>query len=244
MTPDLVVRPYAPGDRDIVRHIVCTTAFRNRGHTAMVDDAELFADYWSRYYTDYEPASCLVAEREGAVVGALLGTLDTRRFQRVMATHIVPSVLGRLLMRLARGRLHGTPTGRFLRWTVRHAWREAPAIDLARFPAHYHANVLRAGYRASVYTSLAAAFVRRAREAGVPGIHGQVLDRAEGGAWDSFISAFRTQHPEVPVTSTVTVSTMGHAVWNDPTPMVNGAVGMATADFLTFLEWLRRWRHL
>ena len=54
------IRAYRPEDRDAVRAICCLTAFRNLGAAAMLDDAELFADYWSGYYTDHEPASCLV----------------------------------------------------------------------------------------------------------------------------------------------------------------------------------------
>ena len=56
-----IIRAYRPSDRDAVRDIACRTAFRNRGFESLVPDAELFADYWTRYYTDYEPRLLLVA---------------------------------------------------------------------------------------------------------------------------------------------------------------------------------------
>src|SRR5690554_5943019 len=66
-----IVRPYALADRPAVREICRSTAYRGRGSAAVFEDGELFADYWSSYYTDHEPESCLVLELDGAVIGYL-----------------------------------------------------------------------------------------------------------------------------------------------------------------------------
>ena len=95
----LAIREYEPTDRARVREIACLTAFRNRGHGVLIDDASLFADYWTRYYTDIEPQSALVAERDGRVVGYCLGCLDTRAFQRAMARVVAPPIVRTLFKR-------------------------------------------------------------------------------------------------------------------------------------------------
>ena len=70
-TGSALLRRYRTDDRAQVREVCCRTAFRNLGVQAIFDqkeDQEMFADYWSRYYTDYEPESVWVAEQEGRVV--------------------------------------------------------------------------------------------------------------------------------------------------------------------------------
>ena len=56
-TPRATIRPYRPADRETVREICRRTAYRNLGYAAVFEDGELFADYWTRYYTDFEPES-------------------------------------------------------------------------------------------------------------------------------------------------------------------------------------------
>ena len=68
-----VIRPYRAEDREAVRQICRTTAYRNRGSDAVFEDGEVFADYWTRYYTDYEPESCLIVEEDGEVVAPKAG---------------------------------------------------------------------------------------------------------------------------------------------------------------------------
>ena len=241
----LEVRAYRPSDRERVREIACRTAFRNRGHATFLDDARLFADYWTRYYTDLEPESAFVAERDGEVVGYLLGCVDTARFQRVMARSVAPPIVRALLARLlAGGYARDARARRTLRWLAVRSWREAPDVDLSRFPAHYHANLLRGAYGSSAYTTMALRFVDRAREAGAAGMHGQVLDRRDGGVWSEMVRAFCEAHPEVDVVSTSRVSTIGEALLGESRPLVNRAFGTSIDGYAVFLNWLRRWRRL
>lgn len=241
----LGVRRYEPADRDAVRDIACRTAFRNRGHAVLLDDAPLFADYWTRYYTDVEPESCLIAERDGKMVGYLLGCVNTARFQRVMARSIVPS----LLLALGRGALSGRYAGderprRFFRWFVTRSWREAPPIDVRLFPAHYHANILPAAYGAGAYSALALRFLDDAERRGVAGVHGQVLDSQDRGVWRRMVDAFCRTRPDVVLFASERESTIGSALLDEATPMVNRAFGGSLADFRDFLLWMQRWRRL
>lgn len=241
----LEVRAYRPGDRDRVRDIACRTAFRNRGHTILLDDARLFADYWTRYYTDIEPHSAFVAERDGEVIGYLLGCVDTARFQRSMARTVAPPIVRTLLARvLSGGFAHDARALRTLRWLAVRSWRETPDVDLTRFPAHYHANLLRGAYGTRAYTTMALRFIDRARAAGAAGMHGQVLDRRDGGVWSDMVRAFCDAHPEVDVVSTSRASTIGEALLGESRPLVNRAFGTTIEGYVTFLNWLRRWRRL
>lgn len=241
----LQVRAYRPSDRERVREIACRTAFRNRGHTILIDDARLFADYWTRYYTDIEPESSYVAERDGEVVGYLLGCVDTARFHRAMARAVIPPIVRTLVGRLLGGGYARDARGlRTLRWLAVRSWRESADVDLARFPAHYHANLLRAAYGSRAYTAMALRFVDQARAAGAVGMHGQVLDRRDGGVWSEMVAAFRDAHPEVEVVSTSRTSTIGEALLGESRPLVNRAFGTTIDGYAVFLNWLRRWRRL
>ena len=236
------IRAYREDDREAVRSIVCRTAFRNRGHAAVLDDAELFADYWTRYYTDFEPESCLVLEEDGEVQGCLLGCLDSLRFRRVMAWSVVPPVVWGLV----RASFDGTrgDARRFLRWSLTRGWREAPAVDVRRYPAHYHLNLLPAAYEERMYSRMALQFVEYAGARGVRGVHGQVLDRRDDGVWSRLVHGFVRANPDVELSESARESTMGAALLGDRTPLVNRVFAGPTEHFARFLRWIGQWRRL
>lgn len=236
-----VVRSFRATDRPRVREICCRAAFRGRGASAMLDDDELFADYWTRYYTDLEPESLLVAERDGAVVGYLLGCRDTSRFQHAMARTIVPSVGARLLARYVRGRYAGVAHRRaLLRWLATRSWREAPRIDIRRFPAHYHVNVLPLGHGRRTYTALASRFVDDMLARGVERGHGQVTEPAERAPWNALARAFERHRPGWLEHYDERESTMERLLWGHPGRVLNSAYGFRLADLRECLAWAAR----
>jgi hypothetical protein len=239
------VRCYRPADRAAVRRIACETAFRGRGSRAVLDDDELFADYWTRYYTDYEPELSLVAERDGEVIGYLLGCRDSTRFRRVMATSIVPRVLARLTVRRFAGTYRKHPrSAAFFAWLVRRAWREEPAIDVRRFPGHYHANVLPAGHGERLYTRMARTFLDALETCGVTHLHGQVLEERDGGAWDSMVRRFCSKNPAARFVITERATEFGRRVFRETQPLVNRAFAASVPDFRGAIDWIARARGL
>ncbi|MBX3529216.1 MAG: hypothetical protein KF849_01330 [Rhizobiaceae bacterium] len=180
---EAIVRPYEPRDREAVREICRRTAYRNKGSAAVFEDGELFADYWTSYYTDYEPQSTWVLELEGKVIGYLSGCVNTADHKRIMARRIVPAVIGKAVWRLATGQFRQRSTRRMLWWMVSRGFREEPRFPIDRYPAHFHINLLRQGYGRGNFHRMVSAFLDRLEELGVERIHAQAEEPAEGGAW-------------------------------------------------------------
>lgn len=241
------IRPYQDVDRKAIRDICCLTAFRNRGYGALLPDAELFADYWTSYYTDHEPESTLVAECGGTVMAYLTGCRDTKRFRRVMARLIVPPILTVLARRAValQSRGEAARIRRFLGWLMLRAWREEPQVDLVAFPAHYHANVVsrRPGQR--LYSSMVLRFLDLLDGQDVPGVHGQVLDD-ENGTWSRMVEAFRAENATVRLRSWEMESTIGRVLdfTTQPTGararLVNRAFGATVPEFRQAIRFLAR----
>ena len=61
------IRLYESRDRAAVRRICCETADNGGPVEGFFRDRELVADLVTRYYTDFEPESCWVAEVAGAM---------------------------------------------------------------------------------------------------------------------------------------------------------------------------------
>ncbi len=169
---DVVIRPYEARDRAAVRAICCDTADRGKPVESFFSDRELIADLVTRYYTDFEPETCWVADAGGTVAGYLTGALDTSRQERILHRRIVPRAL---LRAFARGALFRAETWRMfvalLRSREGYASRGPVAVE---YPAHLHIDVLD-GYRGQrVGQRLMDAFLGRLRERGVGGVHATV----------------------------------------------------------------------
>lgn len=231
--PEVTIRAYRPADREAVRAICRQTAFRNLGSDAVFEDGELFADYFTAYYTDHEPESCLVAERDGKIVGYLTGCVFTRRMIRVMGWRIVPSVLSRMIFRYLTGRYRKPETRRAVKWFLTRSWREAPPVPVDAFPTHYHCNVLRDGIARNVYSRLAFTFLDLAVARGSAGIHGQIDEPAEGGLWRRMVE--NTEVGYAPQFTDSAESTFLRDVLGIETAMVNRVWAGSIPEFRFWL---------
>lgn len=234
-----VIRAYRPEDREAVRQICRRTAYRNRGSDSVFEDGELFADYWTRYYTDFEPESCLVVEEDGEVIGYLLGCKDTQEHIRVMSRRIVPAVLGRALWRLGTFQYRQASSRRMLYWLITRGWRESPEIPLERFPAHYHCNILRKGFGKNYYSELVLRFLDQLDAAGVPGLHGQIEEAASGGPWRQMVEKFLEftgRAAELELFSEKPSTFQAYVLGVDK-PMVNRAWGAKIDDYRQWMSW-------
>jgi hypothetical protein len=240
-----LIRPYRAEDREIVREICRKTAYRNRGSASVIEDGELFADYWTKYYTDCEPESAFVLEEDGQVIGYLLGCADTAKLQRVMARRIVPSVLARAIFRLLTFRYHDPNSRRMLYWLLRYGWQEDPHVPLDRYPAHYHCNILRKGYGKGYYSALGLYFLDRIQERGIDRLHGQVQEPAQGGPWDRTLETYSQNFDTSPIEySAEKPSTFQRYMFGIEKPMVNKAWASNIEAYRGWLVWTAEKYHM
>src|SRR5260221_5385756 len=68
------LRSYQAADRARIRTLCCETGFLGNPIDPVFEDRELFADYLTAYYTDWEPESAFVLLVNGEIRGYLLGS--------------------------------------------------------------------------------------------------------------------------------------------------------------------------
>ncbi len=177
---DVVVRPYESTDRAQVRHICHVTGYMGEPVEWMWRDVESFADLFTSYYTDAEPQSALVAERDGLVAGYLLGCVDSR------AAWNPASIFGRHFVRRGIGFRPGTAGvvwrsfGDVVVDATRRRLPPAPVHD-PRWPAHLHIDLLPSIRGVGVGATLLRRWLDALRHADVPGCHLETLGENHGG---------------------------------------------------------------
>jgi hypothetical protein len=136
----------------------------------LFSDREVFADFFTRYYTDYEPDHCFVAVARDRVVGYLIGCLRYRSYPWVQA-RIVAANLPRVIARAATGR-YPRSSLRFLGWFVLKSGRQTPRTPPRS--AHFHINLLPAWRDGRASRRLIFPFVRKLPEWGAERVYGQI----------------------------------------------------------------------
>jgi hypothetical protein len=136
MSSAAVIRPYHPSDRETVRRLCCETGYLGQAIDPVFQDRELFADYLTSFYTDWEPESTFVLEQDGEVKGYLMGS--RRPFLHQL--HSFMTNLGLFAKGIFRYPRYNASSKAFVRWILLNAWREVPAAP-RRIP-HFHFNLL------------------------------------------------------------------------------------------------------
>lgn len=169
----VVLRPYRRDDRAGVRQVCGDTAERGESIENLYSDRRLAVDLVSRYYTDFEPQSCWVAEAEGRIVGYLMAAVNSSRHHRIMAWRILPSAL---LSAVLRGALWRAETWRMVAAAFPNIrrFRERTNLAAAGFPAHVHVNLLSEFRGQGLAQGLMTAFLQRMVARGVPGVQAAV----------------------------------------------------------------------
>ena len=135
----VIVRAYEHRDREAIRRINYETSFLLKPQL-FFDDREIVADALTRYYTDFEPGSCFVAETQGRVIGYIVGTLDLTRMRREYGYKIL---LPLIIKALFRGVFFNIKTLRFLGHYIQSYFKGEFRIPhfLDEYPATFHINV-------------------------------------------------------------------------------------------------------
>lgn len=169
MPVDANIRPYRPADRDAVRRLCCETGYLGKAIDPVFEDRELFADYLTSFYTDWEPESTFVLEQEGGVKGYLMGS--RRPFLHQLHSFVLNlSLFARGIFRYPR---YNKASKAFVRWIVLNAWREVPAAP-RRLP-HFHFNLLPEAQSIGGTRELLVQFFNHLRAHGETHVFGQVV---------------------------------------------------------------------
>ena len=168
-TEPFIIRGYRPSDRATVRRLCCETGFLGEPIDPVFQDRELFADFLTTYYTDWEPESSFVIDVDGELRGYLLGSRKPLRNQLYsfwQNVSLFAKVLGRYFRYNERSR-------RFIRWTITHGWREVPARP-RRVP-HFHINLLPDARKMSTTRALMSAYLSYLYSRGEKRVYGQIV---------------------------------------------------------------------
>lgn len=234
----LSVRRFIESDRQAVRDICRATAFRNRGHKSFFEDGEIFADYWVEPYLKAEPDLCYVVEKSGRVVGYLLGSSDPERLFSIQKKYYAKLLL-KVLLRIMTLQYRSARTYRTLWWALSRGRRERISIPYERFPAHYHANIIREGISLKGYSSLLLSFLRDLSDRRISGLYGILLEPETGGVFSRIFNRMHSQglreeyYAEKP-------TEMYRIVLGDKTPMVHRVFASSLETYRQFVLYMRK----
>ena len=163
------IRSYRKTDRDAVRRLCCQTGFLGTPIDPVYEDRQLFADFLTTYYTDWEPESSFVIEIDGEIRGYLLGS------QKPLCNQLYSfwQNVSLFLTALARYFHYNTASRRFVRWILMNGWREVPAAP-RRVP-HFHINLLPDARKMSTTRALMSAYLTYLYRCGEKRVYGQIV---------------------------------------------------------------------
>jgi len=174
---------HAGRDRAAVYEVCLRTGDEGQdaGPALGVVDAHLMGDVWAGPYLAVEPEIASVAEDDEGVLGYVLGTTDTRRFEVACEQEWWPDLRAE----------HPAPAGPPASWSLadrlRHLVHQpvrSPDDVVTGFPAHLHLNVLPRAQGRGVGPALLAAAVDRLARRRVAGVHvGVGPDNARANAF-------------------------------------------------------------
>ncbi len=196
------IRPYEKADRAQVRELCCDTGFLGNPIDPVFEDRELFADYLTAYYTDWEPKSSFVLLVNGVIRGYLLGSRHPWRQQLYNAYNNL-ALGARGIFRYAG---YSAASKKFVRWIMQQAWREVPARP--RCNAHFHLNMLPDARQVATTRALMDRYLAYLHKAGEKAVYGQMVvfqDRRGEKVFSRYgfrvvnkaeITKYREHHPE------------------------------------------------
>lgn len=163
------IRSYQPADRATVRRLCCETGFLGNPIDPVFEDRELFADFLTGYYTDWEPESAFVLEVDGRVKGYLLGSRKPLR-QQLYNIYQNAGLFFKGILRYPR---YNKASRRFVHWILACGWREVPAAP--RRTAHFHINLLPDARNVAPTRALMDAYLKYLRDHGEKRVYGQMV---------------------------------------------------------------------
>ncbi len=134
-----IIRSFTAVDRSALRKICADTAFMGEPVERFLASRELFADWATFFYTEYEPESIFLAEHNGKVIGYIMGCRDERRYYAIFWQKVIPRLLRRSLPFLWAGYGERVFLYNLLKSFLRGEFKRP---DFSKsYPAHLHINI-------------------------------------------------------------------------------------------------------
>jgi hypothetical protein len=165
----LTIRKYHSADRAIVRRLCCETGYLGNPIDPVFEDRELFSDYLTGYYTDWEPESSFVLEVNGEVHGYLLGSRRPLR-QQIYSFY---QNLSLFLRGICRYPGYNAASRKFVHWIIFQGWKEVPAAP--RRTAHFHINLLADARNIASTRALMNGYLQYLHACGEKRVYGQMV---------------------------------------------------------------------
>lgn len=163
------IRLYQHKDRGGIRDISFETALKGDSAKSFFYDKEILADILTMYYTDYENETLLVAEDQDRIIGYLTGCADTGKYLKKMRN--LAAVI--FFKALIRGVFFHLSTWKIIAASIRMVLNKGFEIglDLNKYPAHLHINVIKEYRGKKIGKALIDAFFGVLEKRKVRGIH-------------------------------------------------------------------------
>lgn len=167
MTAPFALRPATPADHAALSRICLLTGDAGQDATAKMDDPQALGLVYALPYQVFSPDFAFVAEDGDGVAAYVLGTPDTLAMHRWLDQLWYPPLRARMTdPGPDAARWQGSD------WVRRQIFAPAlPPVDLARFPAHLHINLLPRAQGHGLGRALMARLIAALATTGAPGLH-------------------------------------------------------------------------
>jgi len=170
------IRPFQSGDRQAVRDICVETCWLGEYRPEYIVDDWIWAEFWTRYFTDREPRHSWVLQRlqDGKIVGYLCGSSQCKKVDHY-AVHLLPRIAWRAIR---KGLLRHAGTRRSILAMLGSLLKgelDVPGRLSDCYTGTWHFNLLPEARGAGWGWLLLRTYVRAMREQGVAGIHAQTM---------------------------------------------------------------------
>lgn len=197
------IRKFSPAtDRARIRELCCETGFLGKPIDPVFEDRQLFADYLTAYYTDWEPESSFVLLVNGEIRGYLLGSRQPFRQQ----VYNFYNNIALFLRGIFRYRHYNAASKKFVRWVLTQAWKEVPVAP--KRTAHFHINLLADARQVATTHALIDTYLKYLHAHGEKKVYGQMTvfeDRRSTKMFERYgfkvinkaeITKYRELHPQ------------------------------------------------
>lgn len=167
------MRPYREADREAVYDICVRTAAAGEGLQGRFSTDDVLGDVSAGPYLRCDPSLATTLVQDGAVVGYLVGTADTRSFADWYEEEWLP-MLKRRYSQVDPSTLEGAYVGRGL------SMRRLRVPEMDDYPAHLHMNILPPARGQGLGRAMLASFAAQVTDRGVSYMHVTMSPRNAG----------------------------------------------------------------